>query len=55
MKHISLFFKLLMLLLGVAFSLFVLLNTMGVRMMQEKMLEKAKGELYQTANTYVSE
>ncbi len=54
MKHVSLLWKLLVLFLLVSLSLFVILNTMGLDIMQDKMLSRTKEELYQDGTTYVS-
>ncbi len=54
MKHVSLLWKLLALLVGVSLSLFIILNTIGLDLMQEKMLARTKEELYQDGTFYVS-
>ena len=54
MKHVSLLWKLLGLMLGVSVALFVALNTIGLNVMQNKMLTRTKQELYQTGTEYVS-
>ena len=54
MKHVSLRWKLFALFLGVSLSLFVILNTIGLNIMQEKMLTRRKEELYQDGTAYVS-
>jgi len=54
MKHVSLRWKLFVLFLGVSLSLFVILNTIGLNIMQEKMLTRTKEELYQDGTVYVS-
>ena len=55
MKHFSMLWKLLLLFLGVSLSLFIMLNTLGVKFMQNKLLERTKNELYQDATEYVSD
>ena len=54
MKRFSLFSKFLLLYLVAAMSMFILLNTAGVNLMQKRMLERTKEELYQDATMYVS-
>ena len=54
MKQVSLFWKLLALFLGVSLSLFVILNTIGLNLMQEEVLARTKEELYQDGTIYVS-
>ena len=54
MKHISLFWKLLVLFFGVSLSLFIILNTAGLNLMQDKMLARTKEELYRDGTDYVS-
>ena len=54
MKHVSLLWKLLLLFLGLSVTLFVILNTAGLNLMQEKMLTRTKEELYQDGTAYVS-
>ena len=54
MKHVSLLWKLILLFLGVSVSLFVILNTVGLDIMQDKMLARTKEELYQDGTAYVS-
>jgi len=54
MKRFSLFSKFLLLYLVAALSMFILLNTAGVNLMQKRMLERTKEELYQDATMYVS-
>ena len=54
MKHVSLLWKLLALLLGVSLSLFVILNTVGLDLIQDKMLTRTKEELYRDGTVYVS-
>ncbi len=55
MKHFSLFTKLLLVFLVAGVSMFILLNTVGVQLMKEQMLEKTKEDLYDMATEYVSE
>ncbi len=55
MKHIPLLWKLVFLFLGVSVSLFIILNTVGLNIMQERMLSRTKQELYQDGTDYVSE
>ena len=55
MKHNSLLWKLLALFLAVSVSFFVILNTLGLSIMQSKMLNRTKNELYQCGTGYVSE
>jgi signal transduction histidine kinase len=55
MKHFSLLWKLLTLFAVVSVSLFVLLNTVGLDIMQEKTLTRTKEELYQDGTAYVSD
>ena len=55
MKHISLLWKLLLLFLGISVSFFVILNTVGLNIMQSKMLSRTKEELYQNGTAYVSD
>lgn len=54
MKHVSLLWKLIALFAGVSLSLFVLLNTVGLDIMQDTMLARTKEELYQDGTVYVS-
>ena len=54
MKHISLLWKLILLFCGVSVSLFVILNTVGLDIMQGKMLSRTKEELYQNGTAYLS-
>ena len=55
MKHFSLFAKLLLVFSVAGVSMFILLNTVGVQLMKERMLEKTKEDLYDLATEYVSE
>jgi len=55
MKHFSLLWKLLVLFAVVSVSLFVMLNTVGLDIMQDRMLARTKEELYQNGTTYVSD
>ncbi|MBQ7863385.1 MAG: HAMP domain-containing protein [Lachnospiraceae bacterium] len=55
MKHFSLLWKLLILFAVVSVSLFVLLNTAGLNIMQDKTLTRTKEELYQDGTAYVSD
>jgi len=55
MKHVSLLWKLLFLFLGLSVSLFVVLNTVGLNIMQKRMLAKTKEELYRNGTVYVAE
>ena len=55
MKHFSLLWKLLLLFFGVSISLFIILNTFGLNMMQGKILDRTKEELYRDGTNYVSE
>jgi len=55
MKHVSLLWKLLLLFLGVSVSMFVILNTLGLNIMQGKILDRTKEELYRDGTNYVSE
>ncbi|MBQ4536278.1 MAG: GHKL domain-containing protein [Lachnospiraceae bacterium] len=55
MKHISLLWKLLALFVGLSVSLFVILNTIGLDIMQGKMLSRTKEELYRDGTNYVSD
>ena len=55
MKRFSLFTKLILLFLLASVSMFILLNTLGVRIMQDSMKDKAKEDLYEKATEYVSE
>ena len=55
MKRFSLFTKLLLVFLVAAVSMFVLLNTVGVQLMKNRMMEKTKQDLYGMATEYVSE
>jgi len=55
MKHVSLLWKLLLLFLGASVSFFVILNTVGLNIMQGKMLSRTKEELYRDGTKYVSE
>ncbi|MBQ6696922.1 MAG: HAMP domain-containing protein [Lachnospiraceae bacterium] len=54
MKHVSLLWKLVALFLGLSLSLFVIFNTIGLDLMQDKMLARTKEELYQDGTYYVS-
>ena len=54
MKHFSLRWKLLFLFAVVSVALFVVLNTIGLNIMQNKMLTRIKEELYQSGTEYVS-
>lgn len=54
MKHVSLLWKLLLLFVGLSVSLFILLNTVGLDIMQDKMLARTKEELYRDGTEYVS-
>ena len=54
MKHVSLLWKLLALFIGVSVSLFIVVNTVGLYLMQDKMLARTKEELYQDGTLYVS-
>ena len=55
MKHFSLLWKLLVLFAVVSVSLFVVLNTIGLDIMQDRMLTRTKEELYQEGTEYVSD
>ena len=55
MKHVSLLWKLLALFLGLSVLLFIILNTVGLDIMQNKMLARTKEKLYQDGTVYVSE
>ncbi len=55
MKHVSLLWKLLLLFIGLSVSLFIILNTFGLNIMQNKMLSRTKEELYQNGTVYVSD
>ena len=55
MKHFSLLWKLLVLFAVVSVSLFVMLNTVGLDIMQDRMLTRTKEELYQDGTAYVSD
>ena len=55
MKHISLLWKLLALFVGLSVSLFIILNTIGLDIMQGRMLARTKEELYRDGTVYVSE
>lgn len=55
MKHFSLLWKLLVLFIVVSVSLFVVLNTIGLDIMQDRMLTRTKEELYQEGTEYVSD
>ena len=55
MKQVSLLWKLLGLMFGVSLALFVALNTIGLNVMQNKMLDRTKQELYHNGTEYVSE
>ena len=55
MKHFSLLWKLLILFVAVSVSLFIILNTVGLNLMQDKMLSETKEELYQDGTAYVSD
>ena len=55
MKHISLLWKLVLLFLGVSVSLFVILNSVGLDIMQEQMIARTKEELYQDGTVYVAD
>ena len=55
MKHFSLLWKLLILFAMVSVSLFIVLNTVGLDIMQNKMLTRTKTELYQDGMVYVSD
>ena len=55
MKRFSLMAKLLLVFLIAGTFMFVLLNTLGVHLMKEQMLEKKKEDLYGTATEYVSD
>jgi len=54
MKHNSLLWKLLALFLAVSVSLFVILNTIGLSIMQNRMMDRTKNEIYQYGTGYVS-
>lgn len=54
MKHSSLLWKLLLLFAGLSVSLFVILNTIGLEIMQDKMLSETKERLYEDGTAYVS-
>ena len=54
MKHGSLLWKLLALFVGLSVTLFILLNTVGLDVMQDKMLARTKEELYRDGTKYVS-
>ncbi len=54
MKHMSLLWKLLALFAGISIALFVILNTVGLHRMQDKMLTRTKETLYQDGTVYVS-
>lgn len=55
MKHNSLLWKLLALFLGVSVSFFIILNTVGLSIMQSGMVRRTKNDLYQYGTRYVSE
>lgn len=55
MKRFSLFTKLLLVFFVAAVSMFILLNTVGVQLMRDRMLEKTKEDLYDMATEYVSD
>lgn len=55
MKRFSLFAKLLLVFFVAGVSMFVLLNTVGVQLMKDRMIEKTKEDLYDMATEYVSE
>ena len=55
MKHFSLLWKLLLLFLVVSVSLFIALNTIGLNLMQDKMLNRTKEELYHDGTVYVAD
>ncbi len=55
MKHVSLLWKLLFLFLGVSISMFIIMNTVGLNMMQGRMLDRTKEELYRDGTSYVSD
>ena len=55
MKHFSMLWKLLALFIGVSLAMFILLNTAGVNLMQKKLLDRTKKELYEDATEYVSD
>lgn len=55
MKHMSLLWKLLALFAGLSIALFVVLNTVGLNLMQDKILARTKETLYQDGTAYVSE
>ena len=54
MKHFSLKWKFLFLFTVVSVVLFIVLNTIGLNIMQNKMLIRTKEELYQEGTAYVS-
>ena len=54
MKHFSLRWKLLFLFAVVSVALFVVLNTIGLNIMQNRTLIRTKEELYQNGTKYVS-
>ena len=55
MKHFSLLWKLLLLFVGVSVAMFVIMNTVGLNIMQNRMLARTKEELYQNGTSYVSD
>ena len=55
MKHFSLLWKLLVLFAVVSVSLFVVLNTVGLDIMQDRTITRTKEELYQKGTAYVSD
>lgn len=55
MKRASLLIKLVLLFAIVSLSMFILLNTIGVRTMQDRLIADKKAELYEDANMLVSE
>lgn len=55
MKHFSLLWKLLVLFAVVSVSLFVVLNTVGLDIMQDRTIIRTKEELYQKGTAYVSD
>lgn len=54
MKHVSLLWKLLVLFAGLSVALFVVMNTVGLNLMQDSMLKRTKEKLYQDGTAYVS-
>ena len=54
MKHVSLLWKLLLIFLGVSVSMFIIMNTLGLNIMQGKILDRTKEKLYRDGTNYVS-